>query len=199
MQTDIAVLESPAQAIAVLDPVRAKLLEYFREPDSAAGAARALRLPRQRLGYHVRELERTGLLETAGERKRRNCVERLLQATARQFVISPAALGPGRLSGEEIRDRFSSDFLIVAAARIVEDVAVLQRLAAEAHKALPTLIIETEVRFASAEAQHAFATELAQSVARLIEKHHDEHSPPGRRFRVVAAAHPVLTRRPQAV
>jgi len=194
MQADLVVIESPIQAAALLDPVRARLLEHLRDPDSAAGAARALRLPRQRLGYHIRELERAGLLHAVGERRQRNCVERLLQSSARQFLISPAALGAGRLSGDQIRDRFSSEYLVVTAARIVEDVAVLQRLATEANKTLPTLTIEAEVRFSSAEAQHAFATDLAQTIARLVEKHHDENAPPGRRFHVVAVAHPALSR-----
>ncbi|MDB4877411.1 MAG: transcriptional regulator, ArsR family [Gemmatimonadetes bacterium] len=189
MQTDLLVLESPEQAAAVLDPVRSRLLEHLREPDSAAGAARALKLPRQRLGYHVRELERAGLIRAVGERKQRNCVERLLQATARRYVISPSV---GQLSSIDIRDRFSSEYLVATAARVVQDVGTLQRLARDAGKKLPTLTIESEVRFASPEASHAFTRDLARAVAALVAEYHDETAQHGRRFRVVAAAHPAL-------
>jgi DNA-binding transcriptional ArsR family regulator len=190
MLSELLVLETPEQAAAVLDPVRARLLEHLREPDSAAGAARALKIPRQRLGYHARELERAGLIRAVGERRQRNCVERLLQATARRYVISPSALGGGPAA--EVRDRFSSEYLVAAAARIVQDVGTLQRFAREAGTKLPTLTIEAEVRFASPEASAAFTRELSRAVSSLIAEYHDDAAPHGRRFRVVAAAHPAL-------
>lgn len=192
MIPDLAVIEEPAQAAALLDPVRAQVLEHLRNPDSAAGAARALRLPRQRIGYHVRELERAGLLRPVGERRRRNYVERLLQATAKRYLISPAALGPGAPSLDAVRDRFSSEYLVATAARVVQDVGTLQRLAANAGKSLPTLTIESEVRFASPAAQSAFASELADAIARVITKYHDSNALNGRSFRLIAAAHPML-------
>src|ERR1043166_2415554 len=129
MQPNVAVLDSPAQAAALLDPVRPRVLDHLRDPDPAAGTARALKLPRQRLGYHVRELEAVGLLRPVGERKVRNTVERLLQSTARHYVISPAVLGSAAPAPGEIRDRFSSEYLVAAGARIVEDVGTLQKLA----------------------------------------------------------------------
>ncbi|HEY4215940.1 MAG TPA: helix-turn-helix domain-containing protein [Gemmatimonadaceae bacterium] len=190
MQADLIVIDAPEQAAAVIDPVRGRILEHLREPDSAAGAARALHLPRQRLGYHIRELERAGLLESVGERKQRNCVERLLQATARRYLVSPSALATGPLPSDLVRDRSSSDYLIAAAARTVQDVAALQRAAKETGKTLPTLTIETEVRFASPSDSHAFATDLARAVASLVAEYNDVEAPHGRRFRVVAAAHP---------
>jgi DNA-binding transcriptional ArsR family regulator len=192
MQAQLLVLESPEQATAAIDPVRRRILEHLRDPDSAAGAARALGLPRQRLGYHIRELEQIGLLESVGERKTRNYVERLLQATARRYVISPSVLPGGALPTESAGDRFSSEHLVAAAARTVQHVGTLQRVARQANKPLPTLTIETEVRFASPDASHAFATELARAVARLVAQYHDDETPHGRRFRVMAAAHPAL-------
>lgn len=196
MQPDLAVIESPEQATAVLDPVRAMLLDHLRDPDSAAGAARALKLPRQRLGYHVRALESVGLLREVGTRKRRNTVERLLQSTARRYVISPAALGAVGVSADDVRDRFSSEYLVATGARIVRDVATLQRLATGADKKLPTLTIETEVRFASAHASHEFVSALAEAVAELVAEYHDERAPHGRRFRFVVAGHPSLPNAP---
>ena len=189
MQADLIVIDSPEQAAAVIDPVRGRVLEHLRDPDSAAGAARALGLPRQRLGYHIRELERAELLRVVGERKQRTCVARLLEATARRYVISPSALGSA-LPPDAVRDRSSSDFLVAAAARTIQDVAALQRYALSTGKTLPTLTIETEVRFASPSDSHAFATDLARAVARLVAEYNNVEAPHGRRFRVVAAAHP---------
>lgn len=192
MQADLAVVHQARQAAALIDPARARILDHLRDPDSAAGTARALKVPRQRLGYHVRELESAGLLRPVGERKVRNAVERLLQSTARRYVISPAALGRIAVSPDAIRDRFSSEYLVATGARIVQDVAALQTLAAGAGKTLPTLTIETEVRFASAHAQHEFATALADAVTKLVAEYHDERAPHGRPFRFVVAGHPSL-------
>ena len=87
------VVTSPGRAAMLLDPLRLRLLEGLREPDSAAGLARRLRLPRQRVNYHLRELEKHKLVELVGRKRRGNCTARILRATARSYVISPAALG----------------------------------------------------------------------------------------------------------
>jgi DNA-binding transcriptional ArsR family regulator len=193
MQSALAVVQSPEQAAALLDPVRLRVLELMREPESAAGVARALTLPRQRVGYHVRALEDVGLLESVGDRKRGNCVERLLRTTARQFVIAPQALGALGVSAEAFRDRFSSSYLIATAARTIREVGELQERAAATGKSLPTFTLETEVRFASPARQAAFAQALAESLASLVAEYHDET---GRTFRVTLGAHPAHPKRP---
>ena len=85
------VIRSPASAAAALDPQRQELLLHLREPDSASGLARRLDLPRQRINYHLRVLEEAGLVELVEERRKGNCMERVVRATARAFMISPEA------------------------------------------------------------------------------------------------------------
>jgi hypothetical protein len=189
---DLSVLSDAAQAAAVLDPTRARVLAHLRAPDSAAGTARSLRLPRQRLGYHVRELQSIGLLSDVGERRVKHGVERLLQSTARRYVVAPSVLGAIAATPEEIRDRFSSEYLIATGARIVDDVGTLRRLATEAGKALPTLTVETQVRFASAREQQAFAAALTDAMTTLAAQFNDDTAPNGRAFRFVLAGHPSL-------
>ena len=43
--------------------------------------------------------------------------------------------------------------------------------------------LSSEVRFANAETRNAFAEELANVLARLAAKYHDDEAPGGRRFR----------------
>src|ERR1700722_14282229 len=95
---DVAVIDDPAAAEASLDPVRARLLAALAEPGSATTLAARTGLARQKINYHLRALERHGLVELVEERRRGNCTERVLRATAASYVISPAALpaaGPG--------------------------------------------------------------------------------------------------------
>jgi DNA-binding transcriptional ArsR family regulator len=192
----IDVITGPDQAVVALQRTRRQLLAHLAEPDSAAGLARRLGLPRQRLNYHLRELEREGLVELIEERRKGNCVERVVRATARAFVISPDALGELGATPGEAEDRFSSTYLVSAAARAMRDVAALQAGAKRAGKRLSTFTLETDIRFASADARARFAEELAAAAARLAAKYHDERAPQGRRFRLLAAIHPVLERKP---
>ncbi len=86
------IVESLAQAAAVLDPTRAALLRELVDPDSASGLSRKLGLPRQRLNYHLRELENAGLIRCVREQRKGNCTERIVQSIARRFVINPDVL-----------------------------------------------------------------------------------------------------------
>ncbi|MBI4420505.1 MAG: helix-turn-helix transcriptional regulator [Gemmatimonadetes bacterium] len=186
----IEVIRRPEPAAALLDRTRQKLLAHLTEPDSAAGLARRLRLPRQRINYHLRALERAGLVQLVEERRKGNCLERVVRATARAFVISPEALGALGITAESAGDRFSTGYLIAAAGRAIRDVAALEARARRQGKRIATFTIDADVRFASADARAAFAEELADAVARLAAKYHDDRAPDGRRFRLLAAIHP---------
>jgi DNA-binding transcriptional ArsR family regulator len=192
MQTAVQVLQSLSTASTVLDATRLRILSGLREPESAAGVARALGLSRQRVGHHVRALEKAGLLRLVGLRRTRGTVERLLQATARSYVVSPEALGALGATRAEVQDRFSSAYQVAATARTLRDLAILQAGALKAGKKLPTLTLETEVRFASTEEQRAFAEELTEALHRLAARYHHAHVPDGRTFRFVLTAHPAL-------
>jgi DNA-binding transcriptional ArsR family regulator len=191
MQAAVTVLESAEPAAALLDPVRLRILEGLREPGSAAGVARRLGVPRQRVAYHVKELERHGLLRHVEDRRKGNCVERVMETAARQFVISPRALGALGADPQEVRDRVSSSYLVAVAARTLDEVAGLRQAADAAGKRLATLTLDTVVRFPTPAAQRAFADELTQAVARLAARHGGAAEGEGRAFRVVAAVHPL--------
>ena len=190
----LEVIRSPEPAAALLDSTRQQLLAKLAQPNSAAGLARSLGLPRQRVNYHLRVLEQAGLVELVEERKKGNCLERVVRATARSFVISPEALGALGDTPEEARDRFSTAYLIAAAGRAIKDVAVLEARARVERKRLATFTIDADIRFPTAAARSAFAEELATAVAGLAAKYHDDRAPGGRRFRVLAAIHPTANR-----
>lgn len=150
-------------------------------------------MPRQRLNYHLRELETEGLVELVEERRKGNCIERVLRSAAQAFVISPEALGPMGLQQLPHRDRFSAAYLVAAAVRIVREVAGLCQRANATGKRLATLTIETEVRFRTPEARGAFSEELAMAIAGLAAKYHCEQAE-GRTFRFVIGAYPAIAR-----
>lgn len=186
---DLDVLDDPAAAAAALDPMRAAILATLAEPGSASSVAAALGLPRQKVNYHLRTLEEHGLVRFVEERPKRGLTERVVEATARGYVVSPAALG-GAAAGTDRVDRLSSRYLIAVAARLVREVADLVRRAEAADRPLATLTIDTEIRFRSAAERAECTAELAATVTRLAARYHDEHAPGGRWHRLVVAAHP---------
>lgn len=190
MQSTLLLVAAADAAVAMLDPVRRRLLEQFREPRSAAEVSRRLELPRQRVGHHVRLLRDRGLLQAAGERRTGNFVEQLLQTSARAYVIAPQALGELGKTPEEARDRFSSEYLAWSAARTLRDLTMLRQQADAEDKRVATLTLETEVCFADPRSQAAFAEELAEALAGLVRKHHDADSPTGRRYRFMVGGYP---------
>jgi len=191
-QAELEVVQEAGRAGAMLDPARLRILSAFREPESSAGVARTLGLPRQRVGHHVRALEAAGLLTYVGERRKRNCVERLLQATARSYVLAPQLLGELGMTAAEAHDRFSSTYLLAAATRVLQEVSALRPRAEAAGKKLPTLTLQTEVRFASARSQNEFLEELLAAFSELVTRHHKPDAPGGRTFRISLLGHPAL-------
>jgi DNA-binding transcriptional ArsR family regulator len=191
----VNVLRQAGQAASLFShPLRLKLLEELIEPDSAAGLARRLGLSRQVLNYHLRELEGAGLVEFVTDRPRRGLNERVVRATARSFVISPEMMAGVEPDPARLRDRFSWAYLVAAAAKIVRDLGILRSRADRAGKPLATFTLETEVRFATAADRDAFTRELAERVAELSVRYHDERAPRGRLFRFVLGAYPAITK-----
>ena len=190
----LQVIHGASRAATVLQPERLQLLEMLSEPDSASGLARKLGVARQKLNYHLQVLEKQGLIELVEERRKGNCMERVLRRTAKTYLISPTVLGQLGDTPEAARDRFSAAYLVSVAARAIRDLAVLSWRSQHAKKRLATVTLETEVRFSSAEARNAFAEELATSIARLTAKYHDENAEGGRRFRFFAGGYPAIAR-----
>ncbi|GHH49917.1 ArsR/SmtB family transcription factor [Lentzea cavernae] len=187
---EVAVIEDPSAAEVSLDPVRARLLAELVEPGSATMLAAKVGLPRQKVNYHLRTLEQHGLVELVEERRKGNVNERLMQATAASYVISPTALAAVQPDPARAPDRLSARWLLAVSARLVRDVGTLITGATKAKKRLATFALDGEVRFANAADRAAFAEELAGFMTQLVAKYHDEQAEGGRPHRVVVALHP---------
>ena len=192
----IEVIHDPAAATVALDPIRSRILSQLSEPASAAMLASQLRIPRQKINYHLRALEAHGLVTLAKERQWGGLTERLLVATASSYMVSPSALGPVGVDPDRNADRLSASYLIALAARVIREVSGLLRRSEDLDKRLPTLSIDTVIRFRSASDRAAFSKELAESVVSLAARYHDESAASGRDHRLVLVAHP-LARPPQ--
>ena len=186
-------VDDPGHASVLLDPLKQRILEMLREPKSATEIARDLGKSRQRIGYHVRQLEAAKLIRSVHALRKGNCLEKKLQAVAKYFVISADALGGLAPDSTATGNHFSSACLVAAASRSVQEVARLADQADRAGKSLPTLTLDVDLEFESASEQREFANQLSQVVAELARKYaksSDGNESAGQTFRLVVSAYP---------
>jgi len=194
-ETDLETVTSPERAGALLQPLRLRILALARQPSSASEIARRLGLPRQRINYHVRALERAGFLRGVGRRRKRNMVEHRFVAAARAFVLSPSLLGPVAADWRDIGDTGTADYLLALTEQVRADV---ERAGAEAEgERVPMLSLKSQFRFESPAQRTEFANALREAVVGVIARHSspnrtDEGRPGrGRAHRLVLACYPV--------
>lgn len=190
------VAEMP-RAAALLHPLRLRILDALREPNSAAGLARRLRLPRQKVNYHVRELARAHFLERAGQRRRRNMIEQRYRTTARGYILSPDLLGRLGMPREQAEDAFSTAYLLGLLSLGQSELGRASREAAAQSKRLATLSISSEMRFESAEQRARFTTELQRAVIDVTARYtspftrEDGTTGAGRPYRLLLGCYPI--------
>ncbi|MCK5941391.1 MAG: helix-turn-helix transcriptional regulator, partial [Planctomycetes bacterium] len=93
MSQVVDIVREPERARSLLEATRQELLRHLAQPQSAAGLARALDLPRQRVNYHLRELESQQLVELVEEKRRGSVTERIYRRTGESYALSSAVLG----------------------------------------------------------------------------------------------------------
>jgi DNA-binding transcriptional ArsR family regulator len=185
------VVKDPRHAALLAAPIRQAILAALEEPGSASSVAARLGMPRQKVAYHVKQLEEHGFVELLREEQRRGCTERIVQRTARHLVVSNEVLGRAGMDPRRLRDKFSGEYLAALASRMARDVAEAQAAADRAGQRLATLSTDVTVRLRSPADRAAFAEELVEAIARVAARYHDQHHPEGRSYRVILGAYPV--------
>lgn len=182
--SDIEVIQDPLIAIIALDPIRTRLLAELAEPASAGALATRLGLPRQKINYHLKALETVGLVHEVQRRLWGGLTERRLRASARAYLIAPAAMGP------VAADQRSDGSLLSVAARLIRDVAALVSLSRSSGKRLATTSFEIDVAFRAPADRDAFQAELQEAITTVAMKYHASSSAASRAYRIVTVAHP---------
>jgi DNA-binding transcriptional ArsR family regulator len=183
----VHLLEDAEALQALAHPVRVRVLEALREPASAAAAARAVGQPRQNVNYHLKELERAGLVRKVGERRNGNFIEALYQAIAPTIVISPRAAWGDPRRVEALREQMSLEHLVLTGERLSRDAAALLDRAAFDGEEIASAAVEAEVQFDSEDARAAFMREYLKAVGPLLRKYGQKKGTP---YRVVLATYP---------
>jgi DNA-binding transcriptional ArsR family regulator len=177
----------PQALQALAHPLRVQILERLREPASAATVARELRLPRQRVNYHLKELEKAQLVRAVGERRSGNFIETLYESVARTFVVSPRVAWADPRRATALAEQFSLEQLVLLGERLQRDAAVLLDRAAFDGQQIASASVETDVRFATAQDRAEFLNAYLAAVGPLIKRY---ASATGSPYRVALAAYP---------
>ena len=189
------IIDDPARARAALQPTRLRLLHLLERPQSAPQLAKQMGMPRQRVMYHLRKLESQQLVEAHEHGSVGRRIDRSYVRTATSYAIAPKTLGGVAVDSRTVADAFSSAYLSAVAGRALNDLAALGRAAAARGKRVPTLTLETDVRFATPADQRRFADELTSVLGALAAKYHQPDAPQGRTFRVFACGYPAVPSR----
>ncbi len=195
--TELESIHDPQRATVLMHPLRLRILNLAKSPASSTELAGQLRLPRQKVNYHVRELARARFLRRAGQRRKRNLIERCYQASARSYVLAPEVLGPLAADWRQIEDTMSAQYLIALGSLVQRELSQVSRAAQQQGKRLPTLSMASELRFESAEQRESFSDALRKAVVKVIAEHSspallsDGRAGPGRPYRLVMGSYPM--------
>jgi hypothetical protein len=186
--TAALVLADPDAIAAATHPVRAAILDAMREPATAADVARAIGQTRQNVAYHVRELEKVGLLRHVGQRQKGNFLEQTYETVAGTLVVSPTCTwGDRQRRAEVLADQLSLSSLFETGQRLQHDSTLLLDRAAFDGEEIPSASVVTDIHFASEEARSAFLRDYTDSLTALAREHGSKTGTP---YRLVLAAYP---------
>jgi DNA-binding transcriptional ArsR family regulator len=183
----VAVVDDANALVALSHPTRVALLDLLREPMSAAGAARALGQPRQRINHHLRALEDAGLVEPVETRQQRGFVETLYRSVAGTFLVSPRVAWGDPRRIEALRSQHALETLVTTGERLQHDAVALLGRAAFDGDEIASATVSTDVRFAAASDRAEFMREYLTHLKALIDRYASRAGDP---YRVVLAVHP---------
>ncbi|MBB6731639.1 ArsR/SmtB family transcription factor [Cohnella zeiphila] len=187
---DVYRLEMPEQALALLNPMRADILRLLAEPASASEVGRRMGEAPQKINYHLKSLEKVGLVRRDGTRQVKNLVEVLYRAVARTFVIPDSFGWSEELTGR-MKDEGALRQLINAAERIRTDAMKLMEVS-ENRGEVPSAVLETELSLPDEATRERFLQDYAEAVKGVVRKYRAEGAADGESFRAVLAVYPQM-------
>lgn len=166
------VLETPEQAMALLNPLRGEIVARLLEPASASEVARQLNEIPQRINYHLKLLEKVGIVRRVGSRQVRNLVEILFQAVAKSFVLADSlSMKPETM--RKLKDQGALSHLITASERIKKDALLLMEQSDE-NEMIASAALQLQIKLADVEQRQAFVEEYVALVQQLVAKYHND-------------------------
>ncbi|MBZ0286886.1 MAG: helix-turn-helix domain-containing protein [Anaerolineae bacterium] len=192
---DVFYIQDVDQALALLKPARIDLLKRLDEARTCPELADMLGDSAQKIYYHVKALEKAGLVEKVDEKRVRGVVEGYYRAKARSYWLAPQLVG--QIGGERItRDQISLRTLLGLAAEIHDDIGHLAH-SAEAGHDVPSLSLSAHIHLPDSRRRAEFLQEVQTIFQHLARKYgipeDDVHIADEQGFRLVLVCYPKTT------
>jgi DNA-binding transcriptional ArsR family regulator len=154
------------QATALFKPIRLEIMKQLVEPKTCSQLAEVFHSSPQKIYYHVKILEKAGLVKKTSERQVRGIMEGYYQAAARSYWLSSEVVGD--LGGQHrAKSNISLSNLIGLAEEIYSDVGKL----IPEHEEAATLGLSLNIELRSSLERNTFINELQHAVQTLAEKY----------------------------
>ncbi|MDN4523813.1 ArsR/SmtB family transcription factor [Fictibacillus fluitans] len=177
----------PEQAAALLHPIRSEIVAALKAPASATELAKMLKETPQKINYHLKALEKVGLVQKVGTRNVRNLVEVLYQAVAKTLILSES-LGLSPETAQKLQDQQALAHVLSLTETIKKDALQLMEQAEEAQ--IPSAVLQAAVHLSGEEERNEFINEYFSLLHRLIEKYQSGEKENGKEYQVSIAVYP---------
>lgn len=185
---DVFYIEEVEQARTLLTPLRIELMKLLAEPRTCPELAAHFGETPQKIYYHVKALERAGLVEKVAERRVRGVVEGSYRAKARSYWLAPQLVGQ---IGDRraARDQASLRHLLTLVEEVQDDVG---HLAHTVGRDIPSIGLAAQIHLPDGERRAAFLSDLQRLVTDLAREYGAGEETPGagESFRLVLACYP---------
>jgi DNA-binding transcriptional ArsR family regulator len=162
---DVFYIEAVEQAMTLLNPHRIELLKRLDVPRTCPELADFFGESPQKVYYHVKALEKAGLVDKTSERRVRGVVEGTYQAKARSYWLAPHLVG--QIGGHAIaEDQTSLRVLLSLAEDMHDDIGRLAHQS-EAGQDVPSLSLSAHIQLPELNRRAEFLAEV-QSVFREL-------------------------------
>lgn len=162
-------IEDVEQASALLKPTRIELIQQLDQPRTCPELAEIFGETAQKIYYHIKALEKAGLVEKIEERRVRGTVEGYYQAKARAYWLAPKLVG--QIGGRDMtRDQMSLRVLLDLTEDVQQEVGHLAH-DAEAGKDVPSLSLSASVHLPDASRRAEFLREVQTVFQALATKY----------------------------
>ena len=163
---DVHFIDSAGRASQLLKPLRIEILQCLAQPCSCTEIGQKLDLTPQKAHYHVKVLEKAGLVRKVDSRQKRGLQEGVYEAVARSFWLSPELVH--KQGGvERAGSRMSFGYVQNLAQMVLTDIGHLS----VTPDSPPCLGMDARIRLRSVKERAAFAAELQGAIQHLAQKY----------------------------
>lgn len=163
------VLDQVGQVKTLFKPIRLELLAVLDKPRTCSQLAESFHTSPQKIYYHIKVLERSGLVKKVSEKRVRGIMEGYYQAVAESYWLSPQLIY--QLGGERrSREQMSLGYVLGLAEQVLNEVTPLLKSKTN----IPSLGVSGQINLRDETDRSNFLKELQDLVTNLAEKYGDQ-------------------------